>query len=455
MRKLLGLIIGTVAVLGIFAQPTWADENDRMREEMRLLRQRLEKQEKIINQLQNQRTKVTLDEIHQSELKDLMSEILEETKAKSAMPKWMKGLKFFGDLRLRYQYENKEWKSTGHQRNRNRARFRLRFGFTKTWWEKQMQVTFRLASGSSADSDSTNQTFDGAFSKKHVWIDLAYARYAPKWGKGVVLSAGKMKNPIRTKTIMTWDGDINPEGFHLSYQAPFLGDFKPYAAGGFFILDEESKGKDSLLWTYELGFNWKVNKDVKWFLGGTYYNFRAWDRIKNPGLDADEFYANNGRDGRWNSPGMQLLELTTKVSWKMFDMPFQAWGSWVHNCTNSYGPNNNSAALREFENENNAYAVGLKVGKNKSKGDWSAQYIFAYEELNALAQIGDGYGLSDSDFGGPNRYGHIIKAKYNLDKNITVGANLFLTRPIHTDGDRFPHNETTKFLMQLDLIWKF
>lgn len=49
-------MIGTAAVLGIFA-PTWAGEYDQMREEMRLLKQKLQQQEKLIKSLSKIRTK--------------------------------------------------------------------------------------------------------------------------------------------------------------------------------------------------------------------------------------------------------------------------------------------------------------------------------------------------------------------------------------------------------------
>ena len=436
MRKLLGLMIGTAAVLGIFA-PTWAGEYDQMREEMRLLKQKLQQQEKLIKKLeQNQNKELSIETIQRDQLKDMMQEILADSKAQPAMPKWMKNLKFFGDLRLRYQFDHKDYEETGDRRNRNRARYRIRFGIKKTWWNKQLEVGFRLASGSGPGPDSTNQTFDGSFSKKMVWIDLAYARYAPEWAKGLVITGGKMKNPIRTKTLMSWDGDINPEGVHLSYEAPFFGDFKPYTAGGFFILDEESKGQDTLLWTYELGFTWKIQKDLKWFLGGTYYNYRHWQANAELSDDYADF------------EGKQIFELTTKVTWKMFDMPFQGWFSWMHNCDDAFAPGA-SDEDKYLASQNNAYAIGIKVGKNKAAGDWSAQYIYAYEEANALAQVNKDYGLSDSDFGGPNRKGHIIRGAYSYDKNLTIGANLYFTQPIESAS------EENKFTMQLDLKWKF
>ncbi|MCD4824671.1 MAG: putative porin [Phycisphaerae bacterium] len=462
MRKWLKWSIGSLAVLAVFASTASADDLGDLRAEMKQMKAKLNQQDETIQQLRNSRNSEDVGRIHKEEMAEMMKEILDDAKIQPAMPKWMKNLKFYGDFRLRYQHDSRGWNNEIRGRvrkDRNRARFRLRFGFTKTWWDKQLELGFRLASGSNNDSDSTNQTFTGAFSKKPVWIDLAYAKYKPKWAKGLVLTGGKMKNPIATKTLVTWDSDINPEGFHLKYEAPFFGDFKPYAAAGWWSLWESNRGatdpqgdtcRDSTLWTYELGYNWKITKDIKHFLGATYYQFNHWDVVGGA-----------GRDGQWRHSGygcsdMQVLEMTTKVKWKLFKLPMAAWGTWVHNCADDYSVNRNPNADRQFQDENNAFAIGMKVGKNKKKGDWSASYTYAYEELNSLPYVaGGGFGLGDSDFGGPNRQGHIIGGKYNLDSFLTLGAKVLITEPIHSDGATWSLNEDHTVTVQADMVWKF
>jgi len=93
--------------------------------------------------------------------------------------KWLKGLKFSADFRLRHQYENWEYiNSDGDEADneRHRGRLRVRFGFTKKFEEDDLEVGFRLASGSSDDPTSTNQTLEKYHNKKAVWIDLGYAK---------------------------------------------------------------------------------------------------------------------------------------------------------------------------------------------------------------------------------------------------------------------------------------
>lgn len=464
MRKWIITSLAVMGVLGVFSLAASADDLGELRTEIKQMRNRLEQQDKIIHGLEDSRNSEDVSRIHKEEMTRMMKEILDDAKLQPATPKWMENLKFYGDLRLRYQHDSRDWHndlSNRHRKDRNRARFRLRFGMKKTWWDKQLEVGFRLASGSNDDSDSTNQTFTGSFSKKPVWIDLAYAKYKPKWAKGLTIMGGKLKNPVRTRTLVMWDSDINPEGFAIDYVAPFFGDFKPYAQAGYWILNESNRSgddrdsdtsRDVTMWNMGLGFDWKVQKDVKVSFGSTYYYFDHIDIVAPDG----------GPDGEWlNHAGLTnvdygVLEMTSAVKWKMFSMPFKVWGTWIHNFNDTYpNLNTNPDSDPQFKNSSDAFGIGLKVGKNKKKGDWSAGYTYIYEEMCSVPTLPGGYGLGDSDFGGPNRKGHIIGGKYNIDDFLTLGGKLFITDPIHTDGSTWSNNEGNTVTVQLDLIWKF
>ncbi len=458
--------IVTLAVISVFNCAASADDLGELRAEMEQMRTMIRQQDKTIQKLESLRNGDDLARIQKAELAKMMKDIMDDAKLQPAMPNWMKDLTFSGDFRLRYQHDSRGWQNDlpgqdRHRKDRNRARFRLRFGLVKTWWDKQMEVGFRLASGSNSDSDSTNQTLTGAFSKKPVWIDLAYAKYQPKWAKGLTVMGGKLKNPIRTKTMVMWDSDINPEGFALDYVAPFFGDFKPYAQAGYWLLrDSDRNGddrqgdtsRDVTMWNFGLGFDWAVAKDVKVSAGSTYYYFNHINAIAPDG----------GPDGQWlNSSGESdvdygVLELTAGVEWKMFSLPFKAWGTWVHNCDDTYpNYNTNPDSDRHFKNSNDAFGIGLKVGKNKKKGDWSASYTYIYEEMCSVPTLPGGFGLGDSDFGGPNRKGHVIGGNYNLDDFLTLGGKVFITDPIHSDGANWSTNEGNTVTVQVDMVWKF
>ena len=293
-----------------------------------------------------------------------------------------------------------------------------------------MEVGFRLASGSNDDPTSTNQTFDDHFSKKHIWIDRAYAKYQPDWLKGFTIVGGKMPNPL-VHTNMVWDSDVNPEGVWGQYKRK-LDNFEPFANAGYFILEESGSGHDTILMSYQAGFNWQLAKDLKWTFAGTYYDFDHFDT---------SFRKANGNheiDGALAAGQFRTINLTNKVKFRAFGLPMSTYFDFIHNC----GDEDDTP---DYTDQDNGYAFGLKVGKNKKKGDWSFGYKYAYIEANATPGS-----LNDSDFGGSNRKGHVLGAKYNLTDALTLGGKVFYTEPI--TGTSQGERDTT---VQADLIWKF
>ncbi len=472
------IVLGSIALALVFSSTVVMATDDLadVKEQIKKLQVRLDELDKE-----------ELGTLHKEEMSRLMKEILQDAQMQPAMPAWMKNLKFSGDFRLQYEHihingrNGPKWPvgdpaGIRQPKDRNRIRMSLRFGFTKTWWDKQMEVGFRLVTGSATSEPwagnvrvwsnpdgsiptTTLQTMTGTFSKKPVWFDLMYAKYKPKWAKGLTITGGKMFNPFKTKTLMMWDADINPEGLTLHYQAPFFGDFKPYTAFGFWMIEENALSPDAgdtlrdvTLWTYELGLDWQINQDMAYFFGVTYYQFDH--------MDATTYYIPTaGVDGAWrNAMGFpavdySLVEMTTRFKWKMLNLPWQAWFSWVHNYADDYTTRKWAASDRHFQDDPDAYGMGIKVGKNKKKGDWSTSYTYLWEEYASVIR-----GFTDGFFGGPNRKGHILRGKYNIDDFLTISCSLFLSDPIHTNDNNINfsnHNldQTTTF--QLDLIWKF
>jgi hypothetical protein len=490
-KGMMSVILISLVML-VFVPRGMADDLSEMKAQMERLQSRIE-------QMEQERT----TQVHKEELAKMMKEILDDAQAEPGLPEWMKNLTFYGDYRLRFEHMNTNGQTgpygsanpaVGEPKDRNRIRMRLRFGFTKTWWDKQMEVGFRLATGN-ADSDAVagtnhrvwinpdgsvpnteNQTMTGEFSKKPVWIDLMYAKYKPKWAEGLEIAAGKMLNPIATRTMLTWAADLNPEGIYLRYVAPFFGAFKPYGEAGFWIIEENAvdwTADDDAGWTtrdivmahYGAGFDWKITEWFDWYVGATYYQYDHVDMMT---------YYNpvGGPDGQWlnhaGDPAQDygIVELTTKVAWMMDFMPkplqkWQWWFSWVHNGKEDY-PNQykNPAADRHFEDDPNAYGVGLNVGENKKKGDFSVGYSFFYVEYGSVFEP---FCEADMDVvsNGPNTQGHLLKAIYNIDDFLTVGGTMILSQPIHTNDNpalvnpAYPHSRDMTTTLRLELVWKF
>src|SRR5882672_7323027 len=133
---------------------------------------------------------------------------------KSGMSEWVTSFKWGGDLRGRFE---DFFSSNPVFENQDRWRYRFRVGATVTMLE-DFEVGFRLGSGNldsgltaGADPISNNQTYQNNASKKGVFIDLAYAKWAPLHGKtwGLSTTFGKMENPF-VFTDMVFDADYTP-----------------------------------------------------------------------------------------------------------------------------------------------------------------------------------------------------------------------------------------------------
>ena len=412
-----GVLASTTAALA--AEPSIED----MQKTVAELQARLKAQQERLDQIEGK-----VDEDMKSEMAKVARELADDADQHAALPGWLDNLKFFADLRLRYQTDCGDDAGGGpdfnvpgsrRQKNRNRARFRLRFGFIKTWLDEQFEVGFRLASGDPAAATSANQTFTNVFSRKEIDIDWAYAKYAPKCVPGLAIIGGKMPNPL-VHTDMVWDSDVSPEGFVVAYSRPF-GPIEPNGSVGFFLVKELGptwdQQYDTTLWSYQAGFNWDVCDGVRNTFAATYYDY---DHMTL--LLGEQF---------------QCINLTNKVGFSVMKIPVSVYGDLIYNC-------NFDNRLNGDSDQDKGCAVGVKVGRNEKKGDWSVFYKWAYIEAFATPGV-----LNDTDFNSTNSKGHVIGGAYNITDFLTVGARVFLTEVI--SGAAEGVDEVTT---QIDMVWK-
>ncbi len=451
MKKIV-IVLAAVTLWGPLAG---AEERDKSIE---ALEKRLAQQEKRLADLERQLSDQRLNQAQKEEIIKLIKEIGADAAKQSALPSWMKDLTFGGDLRLRYQSQcfNDGTKS------RNRARYRLRFGFVKTFLDKQMEVGVRLASGEARtvdgaplgqDASSPNQSFTDNFSRKPIWVDLAYARYRPKEVPGLTMVAGKMKTPM-VHTNLTWDDDINPEGVYAQYQ-PEFGAFKPFIGSGYFVAMESRAGHDSTLVVYQTGLDWDVMRTIQgralpkdaplgtlsrltWTTAVTYYDFDHLDTAFLPGTTNMVAVGNPAVGGVLTAGEFRMINITNRFTFDVLGQPVSPYFDYVHNC-------GDEDTAEEYDNQNNAFSFGFRVGANKKKGDLSFDYRYAYIEPNAVPGA-----FTDSDFGGANRKGHVWRVVYNLTDFLTAGATVFWTEVVAGPAENDRRTD-----IRADLIWKF
>lgn len=374
-----------------------------------------------------------------------------------SIPKWLDNLTVYGNLRLRYQNDcfSGEGVST---KDRNRFRYRIRAGVIKTWLDDQLETGFQLSSSETGDATTTNETMGDNFARDPVWINLAYATYRPRWLPGLTVTGGRMLNPL-VQTDLVWDADVYPEGFWAGYRTNVCKPFEVFANAGFFLLNENFKApfgadadaqgrpldttlRDATLATCQAGFAWTLARDVKWTFAGTYYDYEGIETgFRSAGGNNTEtigFPAPAvGSYSRLAAGDFKIVNVLNKIDFRLLELPWTAYFDVIHNVAN------HDSGL--YSEQDSGFALGLKAGQNKKKGDWSLGYVYKYVEANAT--LGE---LADADFGGTNVKGSALRAVYNIQDFLTIGTSLFWFEPIAG-----PREDQRTVLTRVELIWSF
>ncbi|MHC4542478.1 MAG: putative porin, partial [Planctomycetota bacterium] len=229
-------------------------------DELSELKQQVEAQDKTLSQLQQRIAGLEAEGGEGAGLPDSI--------------KWIERIKMSGDFRYRHEHldeqeSNGRW-DDGVDRHRIRARLMLEAIINDDW-----DVAFRIASGSDKSPISTNQDLEDAFSKKDVWLDLAYFTWHPAAKEGLNVFGGKMKNAFYRagKNQLLWDSDLNPEGIAAQYVKPLSDVDQILLNGGGFWVDENSGGVDTSLWGAQAYWKHTIGNPDYVLAGASYYDF--------------------------------------------------------------------------------------------------------------------------------------------------------------------------------------
>ena len=241
---------------------------------------------------------------------DLQRDLATTSAGKIKLSSSVTELKLYGDLRLRYQYDDRQLQvpDSGNVGQQSRYRFRLRLN-AEVKLGRDWAAGFSLGTGQ--PSDSEEQTFENGFDDYNIYITKAYLSWQPNDWLTVV--GGKQKNPFYT-TDLLWDPDITPTGLTETiafHKLPFFGGGSAGASGGFgkegksiaapdarpaenpwevtfvagqFVFDDNGEfnldsdfGTDAYLFVEQLIATYKFNKDTSVTLAPAFYTFTAAD----------------------------------------------------------------------------------------------------------------------------------------------------------------------------------
>ncbi len=455
--------------------------------------------------------------ITDQEAEEVRGELTQEA-ATTAAGKWKMSapiteLEIYGDARVRYEVRTAQSglpdqiTPPGENTQRDRARYRIRLGLRGILMDDWF---FGLRLETSSNPRSTNVTFGdeatgGPFSKGSDGINVGQAYMGYKGFRDVVLTVGRMPNPLIT-TSMVWDPDINPEGlaeqwkhtFNISLgggttsAATYEKDGKSAAAVtsepkkisidlfanfGQFVYDDSNPedpigpravtggnrvpNTDAYLLAWQVGARINFTKDVYLQVAPTLYNYTGNGDSFNVHFVGDpNFTTAGGTTVSPNQTGINdllVLDTPMEFGFKFGEIPARIFLDFAVNLD---GEDRATAAGHPDKGDQRyAYQVGFGIGKIKQKHDWSVEVFWQHAEQYALDP-----NLVDSDFydSRVNVEGIGVRAGYALSDavvfNLNYGYGWQIDDALGTggNGDAFTINPIHKYqIFQADLNVKF
>lgn len=266
---------------------------------------------------------------------EIKSEVLAQAKDEkwagaAAFPDWVNRIRWFGDIRVRYEmnmfpggndntgsFPNFNAINTGKpfdvagtvfspqlnvDEDRERLRLRARIGMDVNLGDG-FTAGIRLATGDSNTPVSANQSFGianqgqgGNFSKYAIWIDRAFIKYelGGKPNKNLAAVAGRFDNPFFTVSEVMWDEDLGFDGLALQTKYEVFRGVTPFIAGGLFPIfntdlnfssNQPDKFESTDKWLYgaQGGIEFNIRNKVAAKFAAAWYEFRDIEgRLSDP-----------------------------------------------------------------------------------------------------------------------------------------------------------------------------
>lgn len=436
--------------------------------------------------------------------------------SKIDLSKSVENLKLYGDLRLRYQYEDKDPQLFIPDGSKNRDvdrspsgsqqsrwRFRLRLG-------AEIKLTDQWSGGvelaTAKASDSANQTYENGFDDYDIFISRAFVRWDPN--KALTFIGGKFANPFYT-TDLLWDPDITPNGVaeiirfdqlfasqeeegglskdgkstvskNVKNESPWE---LSLVAGQLFFDDNNENNFDNDDSTDSYLFQTQLVGSYKFESGTKVTVAPGW--LVNTGGAATGLTNNNpfndSPDVSGATRNINLLLFPGDVSFKVGDLKAKFYWDFAYNIEgrkrtedifnlvtlrNNLGQNSDDDVTDpdDFDSKHSAqddfaYLVGFQIGDNKKTGDWSFKADWRQTGIAAVDP-----NLNDGDFaaGELNTRGLKVGLAYNFTDFAIGAVTYYHAWNLRSDlfggeatGDNAVADSNTVRLLQVDFTVKF
>ncbi len=345
--------------------------------------------------------------------------------------------------------------------DRNRLRLRARLGVNAKVADN-VTAGLRLATGSSTDRVSTNQTLGQNFNRYAFLLDRAFVKIdATDW---LSLQGGRFANPWFS-TDLVFSDNLNFEGLSAGLKWPVLPNatWAPYATLGYFPVRESSPPRRGrALIGAQVGTQWEFSESTRFKFGLAQYlytNFAGqvdpdYDPVSGAGRSYGQYEYEAGLRQRGNSlfltnnPDEIAAGLTPdKARWGLgmhfrpvaatFAAEFAHFapvfvglsGEVVRN--QAFNLDEAYSRLGIFFDQARAFGVGLRgtVGAQqvRNAGDW--QVGLGYKWLGSDA-VPDAFTDSDLVLGGTNVRGYTASLQYGLARDTSLAVRLLSGRTI-------------------------
>jgi len=365
-----------------------------------------------------------------------------------AVPEWVRGLRWDGDLRFRAQGDNFSSSNSNTFANvattnstratqllnttedRARLRMRARLGVNAVI-DDNWSTGVRLATGSATDPVSLNQTLGNYGNRYTVALDRAFIRY--RRGDQLNVVAGRFGNPW-FGTDLVWANDLSFDGITAQWTPQLAARARGFLTVAALPVQEvELSSADKWLFGAQVGGDWAGSSNgIGGKLGLGYFHYtHAVGKTSPAGSSLNEFtapqFAQKGNTYYNISSDSSRPLLALASEYRLvnltgaLDVPV-AGGNHVlltGDFVKNVGFKRADVSARVGSNvdaETKGYQLKLAFGARdvRQAGEW--QLFTAYKRVEADA-VPDAFTDSDFHLGGTNAKGYILGASYGVGKN--------------------------------------
>lgn len=366
----------------------------------------------------------------------------QEPEEPSVWDKLAARLEVYGDLRLRHE-SNFELDS---QDDRHRERVRFRLGATYRITD-ELEVGARVTTGARDDPNSPHVTLGDGFDRFELNLDRAYLNYKPEALQGLSITGGKFWNSFLVNPVygeLEWDQDVQPEGI--------LGEYiwKGNAAirslelrVGEYILLEQADAKEALSTVGQIGARFAPHDSWNGLAAVGYSLYTDVTPDGNPALVADSqgnaLVDTNGDgvpDDYESDFGVLHPILALTYTGGFVPVTLAAEYFWNTRAKNS---------------RDQGYAVGIGVGRTKSRGDWKLDYQWQVIQQDAVfsAFANDDFLLTT------NQKGHLVSLNYQIWDAVGVRTWALISHRLHTTDAPTSNSDSAQWRVRLDINVSF